>query len=305
MRGVLHQALAHRGGAGEGDLAQPRVLHQRPGDAGGAGGGHDVEHAGRQAGLHMVCAKSWEVSGVSLAGLSTMVQPAATAGATLRVAMASGKFHGVISRHGPTGLCCDQDLVLALRGGEVAAVVADGLLGEPAQEFGAVGDLAAGFGQRLAHFQGHQQREVLGPLGDQVEGPAQDLGAFPRRGAGPRGLDARPPRRARRAASSLVAEAKVARTSPVAGSWTSNVPPSDASRHCPPISRPVGTEARSSASRGVRQAVRSARACSHKDFLKNVSDGDGPAIGWRAITVLRLISSTSSAPVDATGRSVL
>ena len=33
-----------------------------------------------------------------------MVQPAATAGATLRVAMASGKFHGVISRHGPTGL---------------------------------------------------------------------------------------------------------------------------------------------------------------------------------------------------------
>ena len=32
-----------------------------------------------------------------------MVQPAATAGAILRVAIASGKFHGVISRHGPTG----------------------------------------------------------------------------------------------------------------------------------------------------------------------------------------------------------
>ena len=48
--------------------------------------------------------KYCEVSGVKRAGLRIMVQPAATAGATLRVAMASGKFHGVIKRHGPTGL---------------------------------------------------------------------------------------------------------------------------------------------------------------------------------------------------------
>ena len=52
-------------------------------------------------------------------------------------------------------------------------------------------------------------------------------------------------------ASSLVAEASVASTSPVAGSWTSNVPPSDASTHLPPISRPVGTEAISAASRSA------------------------------------------------------
>ena len=36
------------------------------------------------------------LSGVSLAGLSTTVQPAARAGPILRVAMAAGKFHGVI-----------------------------------------------------------------------------------------------------------------------------------------------------------------------------------------------------------------
>ncbi len=42
-------------------------------------------------------------SGVRLAGLRTMVQPAATAGAILRVPIAIGKFHGVISRQGPTG----------------------------------------------------------------------------------------------------------------------------------------------------------------------------------------------------------
>ena len=42
-------------------------------------------------------------SGVSCAGLTTIVHPAAIAGPTFRVPIASGKFHGVISRHGPTG----------------------------------------------------------------------------------------------------------------------------------------------------------------------------------------------------------
>ena len=42
-------------------------------------------------------------SGVCSAGLTTIVQPAATAGPILRVPIAIGKFHGVISRHGPTG----------------------------------------------------------------------------------------------------------------------------------------------------------------------------------------------------------
>ena len=42
-------------------------------------------------------------SGVSAAGLTIIVQPAAMAGAILRAPMAIGKFQGVISRHGPTG----------------------------------------------------------------------------------------------------------------------------------------------------------------------------------------------------------
>ena len=45
------------------------------------------------------------VSGVSAAGLMIEVQPAARAGAILRVAMASGKFQGVIRNDGPTGAC--------------------------------------------------------------------------------------------------------------------------------------------------------------------------------------------------------
>ena len=50
-----------------------------------------------------ICTRARDVNGVSSAGLKTMVQPAATAGAILRAPMASGKFHGVTSTQGPTG----------------------------------------------------------------------------------------------------------------------------------------------------------------------------------------------------------
>ena len=43
------------------------------------------------------------LSGVSRAGLSTTVQPAASAGPILRVAIAAGKFHGVMRTLTPTG----------------------------------------------------------------------------------------------------------------------------------------------------------------------------------------------------------
>ena len=43
------------------------------------------------------------VSGVSSAGLSTTVLPAASAGASFQIAIASGKFHGTISPTTPSG----------------------------------------------------------------------------------------------------------------------------------------------------------------------------------------------------------
>lgn len=43
------------------------------------------------------------LNGVCWAGLTTTVQPAESAGPIFRIPMASGKFHGVTSRHGPTG----------------------------------------------------------------------------------------------------------------------------------------------------------------------------------------------------------
>ena len=52
------------------------------------------------------CASSASASaenGVASAGLMTTVQPAASAGATLRVIIEDGKFHGVMAAHTPTG----------------------------------------------------------------------------------------------------------------------------------------------------------------------------------------------------------
>ena len=43
------------------------------------------------------------VSGDCSAGLTMNVQPAASAGAALRVIIAAGKFHGVTAYTGPTG----------------------------------------------------------------------------------------------------------------------------------------------------------------------------------------------------------
>ena len=43
------------------------------------------------------------VSGVCSAGLTTTGQPAANAGATLRVIIAAGKFHGVMAAQTPIG----------------------------------------------------------------------------------------------------------------------------------------------------------------------------------------------------------
>ena len=125
------------------------------------------------------------VSGVSDAGLSTTVQPAASAGPILRVAMAAGKFHGVTSTATPAGLCCTR--MRAPDGGRARdfADVAHGLFGVPAEELGRVGDLGARVGERLAVLERHQLGEAFGVADDQLERLAQHFGALARFLGGP------------------------------------------------------------------------------------------------------------------------
>src|SRR5699024_793681 len=50
-----------------------------------------------------IFANSWAMMGVSVAGFHTTAFPATIAGDDLHVAMAIGKFHGVMSRTTPVG----------------------------------------------------------------------------------------------------------------------------------------------------------------------------------------------------------
>ena len=123
--------------------------------------------AGTPASVRMSISASID-SGVWWAGLTTLVQPAAIAGPILRVPIAIGKFHGVISRHGPTGWRATRKRRASGRRGLVAAVDPDRLPGEVAEELCGVSDFAAGLGQRLTHLQCHQQRQIVDPLVQQA-----------------------------------------------------------------------------------------------------------------------------------------
>jgi hypothetical protein len=118
------------------------------------------------------------VSGVSSAGLMTTGQPAASAGATLRVIMASGKFHGVMAAHTPMGCFKHQQAAVVVELGQRFAVDALGLLGKPFHKAGAVGHFALGFGQGLALLGGHQAAQVVLVRHEQVVPLAQDVAAF-------------------------------------------------------------------------------------------------------------------------------
>jgi hypothetical protein len=68
--------------------------------------GHHVEHPGRNAGADVPVRQSPcadQRRQFSEAGRTTKLQPAAKAGAALRVIMAIGKFHGVMAAHTPMG----------------------------------------------------------------------------------------------------------------------------------------------------------------------------------------------------------
>ena len=58
----------------------------------------------------MTLAQRMALNGEYSEGLSTMVQPAASAGITLAATWFIGQFHGVIRAHTPTGSCTKRTL---------------------------------------------------------------------------------------------------------------------------------------------------------------------------------------------------
>ena len=95
-------------------------------------------------------ARKSAVSGVSAGGLMTVALPAPSAGATLRVIIAAGKFHGVTITTTPTGGWVTMTRLAPDGRRPEPAGDADRLLGVPPEELGGVVDLTARFGERLA-----------------------------------------------------------------------------------------------------------------------------------------------------------
>ena len=139
-----------------------------------------------------ICATASALSGVRLGRL----QHHRAAGGDRRADLArrhrGGEVPGRDQVAGPDRLLHHEQA--ALTGGRdlEAAVDPHRLLGEPAEELGRVGDLGLRLGDRLAHLERHQQREVVGALDHRPR----------RRGAGSRrarAAGARPTRPAARA----------------------------------------------------------------------------------------------------------
>ncbi len=183
--GVGDQATADFGRSRERQLAQPRVLDQRARHPAGARRGDDVQHAGRQAGLLEHLREEQRRERGERGGL----QHHGASGRDRRGDLAGGHREREVPRRdeqartdGPLG---DEQPAAAVGRGREPAGDAGGLLREPAQELRAVRDLAARLGERLAHLERHQERELVGASGDRLERAPQDLGALTRCRASP------------------------------------------------------------------------------------------------------------------------
>jgi len=171
--------------------------------------------------------------------------------------MAFGKFQGVMAAQTADRFLQHENAAIGCGRRNRLAVDALGFLGKPLDETGTVADFAAGFGQRLALFEGENRRQILGVLVDGVE-PRLEQPAAPGRGE-------RPPLRERRvcsgdrAASRLRPRSGIWPTiSPFAGLRTGSVGPP--LTHSPPMYAASLKRARSFSNSPISVFVRTASA---------------------------------------------
>ena len=136
-------------------------------------------------------------SGVSDEGRRITVQPAASAAAMPRAGTASGKFQGVMIRHGPTGRRAPAPGA-AVGGVRAGARDPHGLLGEPLEVVRGEGDLVARLREGLAHLEREDQRQPLGLGAAARRPPGGGSGRDPGPATRPRRPAPRPRRRGRR-----------------------------------------------------------------------------------------------------------
>ncbi len=163
VRAAPRQVLAHGGGAGEGDLAHARVIEPGIDHLGRVRtrGGDDVEHARRNARFLGQRDQRERGQGRVLRGLADHRAAGGQGRGDLARDHRGGEVprgdgghhaHGLLEReHAPAGHGRGDDL----------AVHARGLLPEPFDVAGGIGDLALAFGQGLALLQGDERAEPV------------------------------------------------------------------------------------------------------------------------------------------------
>ena len=152
-------------------------------------GGQDAEHPVRQAGFaEQLCERQGGERGLR-GGLEDADAPGGDRGRELAGAHGQREVPRDDQQAGTDRLLDQQVAGGAVGPVRVAAVDADGLLGEPAEEVRGVRDLAAGLGQGLAHLERHQHGQLLGAFDHELVVAVQDLRADAGRRGRPVRLD--------------------------------------------------------------------------------------------------------------------
>ena len=106
------------------------------------------------------------------------MQPAASAGPTLRVIIAIGKFHGVMQPTTPMGSLMTTIRLSAACDGIVSPYARLPSSANHSMNDGAIDDLAARLGERLALLERHQPGQVVLAGENQLVPAAQNRGAL-------------------------------------------------------------------------------------------------------------------------------
>jgi len=177
---LRHQDAPHLGGPGEAEVADRIVGAQflADGDAVGAVGGQHAQHAGRHAGAHGELGGGQRGERRVFGGLD---DDRAAGGQRWRD-LARNHCQREIPRRDrrahADGLAQHQQAAIVVEGRQGLAVDALGLFGEPFDEAGRIGDLAAGLAKRLALLGRQQPSQVVLVRQQQVEPFAQDGAAL-------------------------------------------------------------------------------------------------------------------------------
>ena len=185
---LLQQVLADIGGSGERNLARNAGFHPRGDHSACRARRDDVDNTCGNTGFDQHFHKHERCQRRQLRGLEHNGAAGCQCGSDLAGAHGQREVPGCDQDARADRLLGDHEAVLAVGGLHVVAADAHGFFGEPAEEFGAVGDFALGFGERFAHFSGHDRTDFVLLLHEQFEGAAQDFSAFARWGGSPRFL---------------------------------------------------------------------------------------------------------------------